>query len=302
MYCPKCKHTGFDHLATCPKCGYDWQSIRTALNLNWLQSAGHDWLPESAPEPPEAEPEPTPAASPEPEDFKPDSEAPELFAFEEQAEDFGLSPPEAPLTQPDIASPGPDREAPPDIHHSPASEHPASVSEGIPTVAAPAQEILEIAPPETRIEPDVADDIPLDVDLSQAEFVHGEDADLAVIGQVEDTEPGFPKGAEPDDAGLPVWEIELPQDLLPQDYFPEPVGEEHGPVGTSDKDEQDIIEVAGDIAYDFSEVEVVLPDMDEEAQPSDSGDAASPLPSEADGGDAERPSAPLPSSDHKEGR
>ncbi len=295
MYCPKCKHTGFDHLATCPKCGYDWQSIRTALNLNWLQSAGHDWLPESAHEPPEAEPEPAPSTSPEPEDSKPDSGAPELFAFEEQAEDFILSPPEAPVTQTEIAHSVSGREAPPDKHLS-------STSEGIPTVsvAAPAQENLEIAPPETWIEPDVADDTPLDVNLSQAEYVPGEDADMAVTGQVDDTEPGFPKGAETDDEGLPVWEIEMPQDLLPQDYFPEPVGEEHGPVGTSDKDEQDVVDVAGDIAYDFSEVEVVLPDMDE-PRSSASGDAASPPPSAADGGDAERPSAPLPSSDRKEG-
>lgn len=44
MYCDKCKYTSFDHLPSCPKCGFDWKEDRTALQLFWLQSSGHDWF------------------------------------------------------------------------------------------------------------------------------------------------------------------------------------------------------------------------------------------------------------------
>ncbi|WP_031386827.1 hypothetical protein [Desulfonatronum thiodismutans] len=270
MYCPKCKHTSFDHLATCPKCGYDWQSIRSALNLNWLQSAGHEWLPESASEPPEAVVEPETSTVPEPMDFELDVEAAELFAFDEQTSDFDLSPPE----------------------ESVQSEDTPAVS-----VAASAQDNFEVAPSGTRIEPDVADDTPLEADLFQAEVVSVDDADTTAFYQDGDTKPDFSEEAKTTEEELPVWEIELPQDLLPQDYLPEPVGEERGPVGTGDEREQDDVEVVGDIAYDFSEVEVVLPELDEAAQPPASRDSGSP-PS-PDGGDGTEPPSP---GDHKEGR
>ena len=275
MYCPKCKHTSFDHLATCPKCGYDWQSIRTALNLNWLQSAGHEWLPESDSEPPEAEAEPGLSTAPKPVDFEPDSGAAAHFAFEEQAADFILSPSDESVNHAEITPSVPDPETP--------------LAEDILTVSASGQEGFEIAPPETRIEADVTTDTPLGV-------VSAEEIDTAGPGQVDDTKPDFSKGTETTEEELPVWEIELPQDLLLHEYFPEPVGE------TGDAGEQDDVEVVGDIAYDFSEVEVVLPELDEEAHPLASRDASSPSPSAADGDDAERSSAPLSSSDHKEGR
>ncbi|WP_028571544.1 hypothetical protein [Desulfonatronum lacustre] len=276
MYCPKCKHTSFDHLATCSKCGYDWQSIRTALNLNWLQSAGHEWLPESAPEPPEAEAEPGPSTAPEPMDFEPDVEAAERFAFDEQTLDFDLSPPEESLQNEETAHSISNRE-------TLLAKYPSAVSEDIPTVsvAAPAQDNFEVAQPD---------------DLSLVEVMSEDDADTAIIYQVDDPKPDFSEGAESTEEELPVWEIELPQDLLPHEYFPEPVGE------TSDKGEQDGVEVVGDISYDFSEVEVVPSELDAEAQPPASRDVASPSPSAADGDDAERSSAPLSSSDHKEGQ
>lgn len=44
MYCTKCRYTSFDHLPVCPKCGFDWQDAREALQLSWLQSVGHDWF------------------------------------------------------------------------------------------------------------------------------------------------------------------------------------------------------------------------------------------------------------------
>ena len=44
MYCSKCKFTSSDHLPKCPKCGFDWQNLRLALQLDWLQSEGHDWF------------------------------------------------------------------------------------------------------------------------------------------------------------------------------------------------------------------------------------------------------------------
>lgn len=280
MYCPKCKHTGFDHLATCPKCGSDWQSIRTALNLNWLQSAGHEWLSESAPEPPEAEAEPGPSTAPEPMDFEPDVEAAELFAFDEQTSDFDLSPPEESLQNEETAHSISERE-------TPLASSPSTVS-----VAARARDYFEVAQPDTRIEPGMTTDTPLETDHFLAEVVSEDEVDTAIIYQVDDTKPDFPEGAETIEEELPVWEIELPQDLLPHEYFPEP-GE------TSDKGEQGDVEVVGDISYDFSEVEVVPPELDAEAQPPASGDAASP--EAADGDDAQRSSAPLPSSDRKEG-
>lgn len=44
MYCSKCKFTSSDHLPKCPKCGFDWQNLRLALQLDWLQSKGHNWF------------------------------------------------------------------------------------------------------------------------------------------------------------------------------------------------------------------------------------------------------------------
>jgi hypothetical protein len=275
MYCPKCKHTSFDHLATCPKCGYDWQSIRTALNLNWLQSAGYEWLSESASEPPGAEAEQGSSTAPEPMDFKPDVEAAELFAFDEQMSNFDLSPPEE-----------------------------SAQSDGVPTVSVVAsdQNNFEVAPSGTRIEPDGADDTPLEADLFQAEGVSADDAGTATLSQDNDSKPDFSKEVKTSEEELPVWEIELPQDLLPQDYFPESADDKgRGPVGTSEEGEQDDLEVVGDIAYDFSEVEVVMPELDEAAQPPASRDAGVPS-SPADGDDSERSFAPPSSSDRKEGR
>jgi hypothetical protein len=282
MYCPKCKHTSFDHLATCPKCGYDWQSIRTALNLNWLQSVGHDWLPESAPEPPEAESEPAPSISPEPMDFEPDSGSAEHFAFEEQAADFVLSPSDESVnhaeTTPSVPYPG-----------TPLAEDILTIS-----VAASGREGFEVAPPETRIKADMTTDTPL-------EAVSAEKIDTAAPGRVDDTKPDLSKGTQTTEEELPVWEIELPQDLLPQEYFPEPVGEKRGFVEKSGEGEQDDVTVVGDIAYDFSEVEVVLPELHEEVRPPASRDV-SPSSSAADDDDAGGSPAPLSSSGNKEGR
>ncbi len=36
MFCPKCKYTTFDHLNSCPRCGYKWNSVREELALEWL--------------------------------------------------------------------------------------------------------------------------------------------------------------------------------------------------------------------------------------------------------------------------
>jgi len=57
MYCKKCKYHAFDHVGTCPKCGFDWEETRKALYLNWLTSRGHDWFAAPAPhvEPPATE-------------------------------------------------------------------------------------------------------------------------------------------------------------------------------------------------------------------------------------------------------
>lgn len=272
MYCPKCKHTSFDHLATCPKCGYDWQSIRTALNLNWLQSAGHEWLPGSTSEPPEEVEELDHSTAPEPVDFELDVEAAELFAFDEQTSEFNFSPPDESVQSEDIPA----------------------VS-----VAAPIQDSFEVAP-DARIEPDGMDDIPLEIPTSQAEVVPAEDADTPTLSQVDKTKTDFSNGAKTIEDELPAWEIELPQDLLPQEYFLEPITEERGPMGTSDKEEHDDVEEVGDIAYDFSEIEVLVPDSQHAAQVLVSN---TPSPTDAaEGDDAENGSAPLPPGDRKEER
>ncbi len=36
MFCPKCKYTTFDFYKNCPKCNFDWDSIRKDLGLEWM--------------------------------------------------------------------------------------------------------------------------------------------------------------------------------------------------------------------------------------------------------------------------
>ncbi len=44
MYCKKCRFHSFDHIATCPKCGADWEETRKALYLNWITASGVNWV------------------------------------------------------------------------------------------------------------------------------------------------------------------------------------------------------------------------------------------------------------------
>ena len=44
MYCKKCRFHSFDHVATCPKCGADWEETRKALYLNWITATGVNWV------------------------------------------------------------------------------------------------------------------------------------------------------------------------------------------------------------------------------------------------------------------
>ena len=44
MYCKICNYTSFDHLPTCPKCGYEWDSDREKLNLKWIKHNKIAWL------------------------------------------------------------------------------------------------------------------------------------------------------------------------------------------------------------------------------------------------------------------
>jgi hypothetical protein len=44
MYCKKCRFHSFDHVATCPKCGADWEETRKALYLNWITASGVNWI------------------------------------------------------------------------------------------------------------------------------------------------------------------------------------------------------------------------------------------------------------------
>jgi hypothetical protein len=87
MYCKKCRFHSFDHAATCPKCGADWEETRKALYLNWITSSGVNWtapvMPGKAETPPPPQKElseegaedyldmisQTPAAAPKDEDL-----------------------------------------------------------------------------------------------------------------------------------------------------------------------------------------------------------------------------------------
>ncbi len=44
MFCSKCNYTSFDHLAQCPKCGYDWAAERRIFNVEWVQAPGDSWM------------------------------------------------------------------------------------------------------------------------------------------------------------------------------------------------------------------------------------------------------------------
>jgi len=44
MYCNKCDYTSFDHLSSCPKCGYDWDDDREELNLKWVGYNETKWI------------------------------------------------------------------------------------------------------------------------------------------------------------------------------------------------------------------------------------------------------------------
>ncbi|WP_291320229.1 hypothetical protein [Desulfonatronospira sp.] len=44
MFCTKCSYTSFDHLTSCPKCGYDWGAQRRIFNLEWIQAPGDAWM------------------------------------------------------------------------------------------------------------------------------------------------------------------------------------------------------------------------------------------------------------------
>ncbi|WP_457570613.1 hypothetical protein [Desulfovulcanus sp.] len=44
MYCNKCNYTSFDHLPTCPKCGYEWDGDREKLNLKWVGHNETTWI------------------------------------------------------------------------------------------------------------------------------------------------------------------------------------------------------------------------------------------------------------------
>ncbi len=44
MFCSKCGYSSFDHLAQCPKCGYDWAAERRLFNVEWGQAPGDPWM------------------------------------------------------------------------------------------------------------------------------------------------------------------------------------------------------------------------------------------------------------------
>ncbi|PTN38726.1 hypothetical protein C6366_01980 [Desulfonatronum sp. SC1] len=227
--------------------------------------------------------------------FEPGAGTTEHFAFEEQAADIASSPHKKSLIHAETPPPvtNPELSLAEDI--PPVSEEIAAAS-----VAASSQENFEVAPLDTRIELDVTEDISLEAAPPHVEVVSAEEADAAITGHADDAKPGFSKGAETNEESLPVWEIELPQDLLPQDFFPEPVGEERDPMEKNGGNEPEAFEVAGDIAYDFSEVEVIVPEPGEKDQSTSSSDTASDEAADREG--AEGPSSSPFSRDDKEGR
>ena len=227
MYCPKCKHTSFDHLTTCPKCGYDWQTMRTALNLGWLQSKGHEWLPES------------------PSDQE--KSTPYLAVDVVQA---GSEPETAAVSNGTMTM----QTEPPFLDQEDSFTFPEATA----TVGDPGSnvdrrggqpETPPISPPPLH---------PNDSGKGTGRTVQTEDIEAGAApesGQHAVDDP--PDGSNEE---LPVWEIELPQDILPSDYFPDPgeksvkARQEHPQPGAEST------EMIGDIEYDFDDVEVIFPD------------------------------------------
>lgn len=242
MYCPKCKHTSFDHLSTCPKCGYDWQSIRTALNLSWLQSPGHEWLPESSPKQGEPSPSPlheTPGADtasgsqgvPALQEHEPHhADAVQSLQFETESTPF---------------------EGTDDVFQvSPVSEPVEGSSQGREHHIG--QPKTSPAPPSAELSPDLAIDTE-----------HLEDLGFSQPKQSE-----TPAASEDSDQDIPVWEIELPQDILPSDYFPESGEKPTQAKKQAAGPDTGYAEISGDIDYDFADVEMIFPDLDENTQES----------------------------------
>jgi hypothetical protein len=256
MYCSKCKFTSFDHVPACPKCGYDWQQARTALNLGWLHSTGYEWFTASE----EAEIEPAvppnvpPNAPPEP-----------VLLPEQETEDVLLTPSEASPLDEHIAPVLSTADA---MRQEPEDQSPAIADHTV--TGQPEQD--------TDIFQTVSDlDLPEPNPMAEAAEMEPPSLEVAQQSPSPSASPPAPPSDPPsalldpdqsmapepsqDQDELPVWEIDVSDDVLSEDLFlseaeaedmalavtPEPDRE-----STQDPD-SDFTSLQGDIAYDFEE-------------------------------------------------
>ncbi|SDB32512.1 hypothetical protein SAMN05660653_01541 [Desulfonatronum thiosulfatophilum] len=252
MYCPKCKYTSFDHLSTCPNCRYDWQQIRSTLNLTWLQSSGFEWFP--GPGDPSSD-KPVPSAS--------------LDSLEAPTVPRTDSPTELRLDLP---------------------EHPDMVelesdlsADGLPYLDP--ESVPQTGPPTSEAESDIAnDDLYLPVDLN-ADAIFAEHA--AEFSEDKSEESASRESVE---AEMPIWEIELPEDILSGDVTSN--SSRQDPQTDSTDTSPDTLEVLNheDIVYDFDELDAILPDLEIEV------DQDSPRDDHSRDQDADDPSRAAPDS------
>lgn len=100
---------------------------------------------------------------------------------------------------------------------------------------------------------------------------------------------------------LPVWEIELPQDILPQEYFPDPQRKDAGSVKRHGTEVPGLAEAPGEIDYDFNDVDVVFPEFEEAAE-SDASRVTPKSPETADAVDMPQSPKKTPLPGDEEGR
>ncbi|GAB6057937.1 hypothetical protein [Desulfonatronum parangueonense] len=224
MYCPKCKYTSFDHLSTCPNCRYDWQQIRSTLNLTWLQSAGFEWFPG-------------------PRDLSQGMAVPSA----------SLDTLEAPAV-PQIDSP---TELALDLPENPgmAELEPDISTDGLPYFES--DSLPQSAPLTSEAETDLSsDDLFLPEDLN-AEAIFEEHAVDVSKDTLEES-----ASRESTEAEVPVWEIELPEDILPKDDSAsssrQDLQAESNPVSP---DTEEVL-THEDIVYDFDDLDAILPELE----------------------------------------
>ncbi len=287
MYCPKCKFTSFDHLATCSKCGYDWQQIRADLNLAWLQTSGFDWFSESrasSRDLPDLSIPSDPTDPSDPSQFPSRNE--EDFNGSTTAEDLQIP------TAPHVSTSGEaDLDSQPELMPEDfsldLSDNPDMREMESAVSLDHTQEFDEnavVEAPSLAVEPD-SEAVFLD-DAAGDLFLPEDGKDLLDEYSVDSSKT--PRTAlenvseDLSEAELPVWEIELPEDLLPQDYYPQSPQED----ATSQSPEKDHFAddllPAGDIAYDLDGLEAISPKLEE--TPEDASAAQNGQPSGIEAG------------------